>query len=523
MSDRSWPPCRCSRVCSLRPPPAPGDGTDYCLSASSTNKRASGSCCRRSRGCGRSRRSTSSSASAARRRTPDRWRNHSMSQAGSSGIRCCPRRSSPSATAKPRPLWPRFATRAWGWSPSRPNCPGHPWSRFAPAASRTSWPTNRRGCSFHRATPQPWPPRSTVSSRFRIKARNGAGKGDVARLRPLRRRRPPGGTSRSTGRRLDSATRKRLWGVVQLAFVAAALWFVGTALARQWGDVRHSLAAVHPGWGLVLASGVLVLSSYALLIQTWRVMLESWGGRLFPYWSATRIWFVSNLGKYVPGKVWQITAMSALAQRDGISPVAATGSALVINLANILSGFVLVLGGGLRLLDTTTGGRSGTAIAVAAVLLVGLLLLPALLPRIAALAGRLTGRNLGVPRIPARPIWLATLGTAAAWLLYGLAFALLARGVLPGVRGSLADAVAVYTISYLAGYLFVPAPGGLGVREWTMVQGLTTLGLASQGDAWVIAFASRLWLTVLEVLPGVLFILFGGLRSPPVHLHVDHT
>ncbi len=322
---------------------------------------------------------------------------------------------------------------------------------------------------------------------------------------------------------MDSATRKRLWGVVQLAFVVAALWFVGTALARQWGDVRHSLAAVHPGWGLVLASGGLVLSSYALLIQTWRVMLESWGGRLFPYWSATRIWFVSNLGKYVPGKVWQITAMSALAQREGISPVAATGSALVINLANILSGFVLVLGGGLRLLDTTTGGRSGTAIAVAAVLLIGLLLLPALLPRIAALAGRLTGRNLGIPRIPARPIWLATLGTAAAWLLYGLAFALLARGVLPGVRGSLADAVAVYTISYLAGYLFVPAPGGLGVREWTMVQGLTTLGLASQGDAWVIAFASRLWLTVLEVLPGVLFILFGGRRSPPVHLHVDHT
>jgi len=305
--------------------------------------------------------------------------------------------------------------------------------------------------------------------------------------------------------------------------VAAAFWFVGAAVARQWGDVRHSLGAVHPAWGLVSLSGVLVLSSYALLIQTWRVMLESWGGRPFPYRSATRIWFVSNLGKYVPGKVWQITAMSALAQREGISPVAATGSALVINLANILSGFVLVLGGGLRLLDTATGGHSSTAIAIAAVLLSGLLLLPVLLPRVAAIAARLTGRDVVVPRLAARPVWLATLGTAAAWLLYGLAFAALARSVLPGVRGSLADAVAVYTISYLAGYLFVPAPGGLGVREWTMVQGITTLGLASQGDAWVLAFASRLWLTVLEVLPGALFILFGGLRRAPINLHVDPT
>src|SRR3989441_4653276 len=266
-------------------------------------------------------------------------------------------------------------------------------------------------------------------------------------------------------------------------------------------------------------------------------MLASWGGEgegegegeagwALSYGSGTRIWFVSNLGKYLPGKVWQIAALSALAQQEGVSPVAATGSALIVNLANILSGFVFVLAGGLRLLDAATGGRSGTAIAIAAVLLSGLLLLPALLPRAAALVSRLTGsgggRALRPPRIPARAIWIATLGTAVAWVLYGTAFALLAHGVLPGIRGSLGDAVAVYTTSYLAGYLFVPAPGGLGVREWTMVQGMTTLGLASQGDAWVIAFASRLWLTVLEVLPGAVALLMGGWRRSPLNLHADH-
>ena len=305
--------------------------------------------------------------------------------------------------------------------------------------------------------------------------------------------------------------------------MAAASWFVGRALIGQWDAVRHSLSAVHPAWGFVLLSAVPVLGAYAVLIQTWRAMLEPWSaGTMLSYGAATRIWFVSNLGKYVPGKVWQITAMSVLAQRAGVSPVAATGSALVINLVNILSGFILILAGGIRLLDTTTGGRSGMAIAIATVLLAGLLLLPALLPRVAAVAQRLTGRAVRLPPIPARPIWFAALGTTAAWLLYGLAFALLARGVLPGVRGSLVDAVAIYTISYLAGYLFVPAPGGLGVREWTLVQGMTTLGLASQGDAWVIAFASRLWLTVLEVLPSAVALLMGGWRRSPLNLHADH-
>ena len=308
--------------------------------------------------------------------------------------------------------------------------------------------------------------------------------------------------------------RKRLWIAAQVVFALAAFWFVGAAVVRYWGDVRLSIRSVTPAWGLILLSGVLVLAAYAVLIQTWRVMLSAWEGRVpLAFGEASRIWFVSNLGRYVPGKIWQIAAMSALAQQRGVSPVAATGSALIVNLANVLSGFVVALAGGVQLLDATTHGRSGTALVVAAILLAGLLLLPILLPPAVAFAGRVTGRMTRAPRVPARSVWAATVGTGVAWALYGTAFAFLARGVLP-LSGSVWDFVAVYTVSYLAGYLFVPAPGGLGVREWTMVQGLTVLGLAGPGEAWTIAFISRLWLTVLEAAPGVVFLLVGGARRP---------
>ena len=310
--------------------------------------------------------------------------------------------------------------------------------------------------------------------------------------------------------------------MIQIAFAAAAFWFVGRAIVRYWGDVERSLAALSPRWLPIVGSAILVLAAYVILIETWRVMLGAWEGRTpIAFRDATRIWFISNLGRYVPGKIWQIAAMSALAQRLGVSPVAATGSALIVNLANILSGFVVALAGGLQLLDATTHGRSGTAIAVALVLLAGLLLLPVLLPPAVALAGRVTGRLPRAPRVPARSVWVATLGTAAAWALYGTGFALLAHGILPALPGGVWDFVAVYTVSYLAGYLFVPAPGGLGVREWTMVQGLTVLGIAAPGDAWTIAFVSRLWLTVLEAAPGVVFLLWGGAPRPPNHNQAD--
>jgi uncharacterized membrane protein YbhN (UPF0104 family) len=309
--------------------------------------------------------------------------------------------------------------------------------------------------------------------------------------------------------------RKRIWLAVQVAFAAAAFWFVGRAVYQYWADVERSLRTLSPSWALILASAVLVLGAYVVLIQTWRVMLGAWEGRSpLAFGDATRIWFVSNLGRYVPGKIWQIAAMSALAQQRGVSPVAATGSALIVNLANVLSGFVVALAGGVQLLDVTTHGRSGTALVVAAVLLAGMLLLPVLLPPAMALAGRVTGRLVHPPRVPARSVWAATVGTAVAWALYGTGFALLAHGILPGLGGGLWDFIAVYTVSYLAGYLFVPAPGGLGVREWTMVQGLTALGIAGQGDAWTIAFVSRLWLTVLEAAPGVVFLLVGGAPRP---------
>ena len=53
------------------------------------------------------------------------------------------------------------------------------------------------------------------------------------------------------------------------------------------------------------------------------------------------------------------------------------------------------------------------------------------------------------------------------------------------------------------------------VREGAMIAGLTGLGLATAPQATVLAVASRLWLTVLEIAPGLLFLARdAALRSP---------
>ncbi|HKE91146.1 MAG TPA: lysylphosphatidylglycerol synthase domain-containing protein [Gemmatimonadales bacterium] len=309
-------------------------------------------------------------------------------------------------------------------------------------------------------------------------------------------------------------TRQRIWVAAQVLFMALALWFAGRALSSQWRGVRVALAGTRPTWSLVALSVLLVLLDYALLIRVWQAMLRTWGeGGKLSFREAARIWFVSNLGRYIPGKVWQIATMAVMAQRRGVSPVTATGASLVVNLANVASGFVVVLATGAAVFRSFNDARPHIGLLVAVILGAGLLLLPLGFHFATPIVARLTRDRIRLPAIPARAIWLAALGTAAAWVVYGLAFQWFTTALVHRVTGGTALYVAAFTGSYLVGYLAVVAPGGIVVREYMLATSLTSLGLLAGPDAWLVAIASRLWLTAVEVAPGLLSLLIPGERS----------
>lgn len=308
--------------------------------------------------------------------------------------------------------------------------------------------------------------------------------------------------------------RKRLaWRAVQVVFVTAVLWYATRLLLAHWADVRALRATLTPSWGRVGWSAVIVLASYAVLIATWRAMVRSWGATL-AIGPAARIWFVSNLGRYVPGKVWQIGAMGVMANKAGVPPEAAVGSSLVIALVNILAGFGVVAAA--RADTLREAGVSGPALWVPlAVLLTVTVSLPWTLAPLVRFTARLTGRTIAAPSLPAAAIWMAVVGCAAAWTLYGIAFRELAIGLLgSGAAGDVGSYVAVFTLSYLAGFLALPAPGGIGVREVSLGALLVGSGLTTTAEATLLVVASRLWLTVLEVLPGLFFLAWPASRDP---------
>jgi hypothetical protein len=315
---------------------------------------------------------------------------------------------------------------------------------------------------------------------------------------------------------------RRLFVAAQFVGAALLVWFIGRELASQWNEVRAQPLETDVGPLALVVSAAIVLATYALLIQVWRILLVATGGVALPFWRAARIWSISNLWRYVPGKVWQIGAMSAMAQRERVSAVAAAGSAVLSTVLNIATGIALTLLLGWRVLDDLNPGARPAAIALLVAAVAGLLAMPFVLPRISAVAGSVVGRNLTIGTPPRWAVAIATSGNVLSWLLYGMAFLWLVRGLLGDVGGAAWQYIAVFTASYVVGYLFLAIPGGIGPREGVMLLMLTTLSLTTEKQAALVTVASRLWLTLLELLPGLLFLAADRIRpSPPLDARND--
>jgi hypothetical protein len=294
---------------------------------------------------------------------------------------------------------------------------------------------------------------------------------------------------------------------------AVVLWFAYRALRGSWSDLRRQPLPARLDWSWVAGSTATFVVAYLVLIQTWRAILASWEAKL-AFVSAARIWTVSNLGRYVPGKVWQVAAMGVLAQRAGVSPVAATGSAVLGTAVNIAAGFLVVMATGWRLLELPYAGAPAIAATIVVAIALGLLLVPWLAPKALRIAERAAGSAVVVTMPPRRAVVYAVVGNVAGWILYGLAFQMLTRALLGTTTGGLASYVAVYTLSYLVGYLVLPAPAGVGFREASMITLMPAAGLATAAQAAMLAIASRALLTILDIAPGLLFLGRDTLRSP---------
>jgi len=304
--------------------------------------------------------------------------------------------------------------------------------------------------------------------------------------------------------------------VGQLALLAIAGWFLWDALAPQLRQLRaEDLRAVCPDVATLLGSFLILLGVYLAHAFLWRrIMRDLRLGDLSPR-DTLRIYFLASLGRYVPGKVWQLAGMAVLAGKAGLPPIKATAAAVLGQLAFLLTGilFLAVSLPGWRDMEALQGsGLSAWLVGGGVALAAGSLLLWILVAtrfghglrewavrRAGARAGEKVRRAFELAdtvRTGDAVLWACFY--AATWVALGLAFLAFTAAFVPAAWGTPQYVAGTIAASYLAGYV-LPLPAGIGSREAFMVLLLTPV--TGAGAAVVISLLSRVWFTAAELVP----------------------
>jgi uncharacterized membrane protein YbhN (UPF0104 family) len=292
--------------------------------------------------------------------------------------------------------------------------------------------------------------------------------------------------------------------LIQVGLTVVVTWFI---FDRVGVDLAV-FGALNPGeWRPrpvpFVSSCALLVVGYLWSASLWGRLVRDLGGPRLPVWTTIRVFMVANLGRYVPGKVWQIAGLAYLAKREGVQAGVATGAAIlgqgIALLAAVLVGIGALFGandlwqeiGWVRLV-----AGIGAALAIITVVVV-----PRLFRHVVAFWFRITrtdppGEGLGSGNAGLRWLILYVLN----WGIYATAFWLLYLSF--GEWRTFLEVGPAFAAAYVAGYVAIFAPAGAGIREGVLVVLLQPV-MAGE-DAFALAVIARLWTTAVELIPAAL-------------------
>jgi glycosyltransferase 2 family protein len=291
--------------------------------------------------------------------------------------------------------------------------------------------------------------------------------------------------------------------VVGLVVLGLCTWLV----ARNAADLRATVADL--GITAVVVAGVLGSAGTVLIGWVWFVLLRGLGVTA-PGTEAAPVFFVSQLGKYLPGSVWPVVAQMEFGQRWH-TPRRTMLTANVLMIA-LLTATGLVTGAALLPWSSEDGlGQYWWTLLLLPALLV--LLHPRTIPAVLDWLFQRLGREPLNIRASTGSMLVATALGFAVWLVMGLHVMTLVSALGPSGPVVAPAAIGGMGLAWAAGLIFVPAPAGAGIRDAVLVATFApVIGITS---AFAVALASRVLLLLADVVLALAgAIAFGHQRKP---------
>ncbi len=287
--------------------------------------------------------------------------------------------------------------------------------------------------------------------------------------------------------------KNRILQVLKWIWVVAIIIFIGVFFYRNLPEAIQYLQEVP--FGLVIASAVCIIIAKLLIVLL--ALLSVNTGEWRPSFSSMfTIFTVSQLGKYIPGSIWHFAARIN-AYKDNALSNKKTAQAMIIENLWLVTGaaaFGVVF---LSLNHTVMDGATLLPVEfpewlwsllpylVLIFWIAGLFLLDKRYPT--------SSKGITISRV-----LLLLLIQSGIWLSLGISYYLL---FLNAGTNDLFLILGGYALSWIAGYLVIFAPGGIGVRETVQVFLFSTISTPQQ--VVIISLMHRMVYTIVEVLLGL--------------------
>lgn len=297
--------------------------------------------------------------------------------------------------------------------------------------------------------------------------------------------------------------RSLVWKAFATLVTAVSLAWVGWLLMSVWPELASHRADIR--LDLLLVGTTLSIFSAYLTFEAFVALVRIFGISGLPRLQLAHLHFTAQLLKHLPGRIWGIGYQWTYGKAAG-----SLGDWLLVNIAHMALVSYFAVGSALFVLGVATEARLGILAATMGVLfyITGWLLVSAnrssqLAARIPGRAGRLLHELFELlkrapweTRIRVMMIFLLSwLIYYASWYLYGLSYPPL--GGHGGIR-----LCAYYMLAWLAGYLALLTPSGLGVRELVFAW----LAKDFSGDSVALmAVVGRVSLLSVDVVLGCIF------------------
>ena len=336
---------------------------------------------------------------------------------------------------------------------------------------------------------------------------------------------------------------KRRWPLLKLLFTLVILVAVGRQFVRDLQHPQLWSRPIHGGW--LVAAGLVYLVALGFSGLFWYRLLRELGQRP-DHLAAVRSYYISHLGKYVPGRAWALLLRGDLVRgpqcRMGVAIFAAFYEVLVSMATGAFVALVLLF---FVAPDTDAGFDWGTfrhlfrleasdeapldrRVLLLFMLTLFLPLITIVLPPVFnRLARRLTlpFQRQEPTELPQVRHWSLPEGmafTTVLWCLFAVSLSCVLQALIPGRLGWSFDLwvrlTAYLSAAYIAGFVIILVPSGLGIREFFLTLFLVpmlrpVLGEDAEEARAIVVLAvlvlRLVWTSSELVLSGILYCLRG--------------